>query len=417
MKFGVMGISYKELNSSMREQFAWTTSKIVAFQLELCAIIKGQVVVSTCNRFEIYFVFEDSESYLEKKRQILTLVEAVVPELMDETLSLLESLFWTYEQTDALNHLFRVTAGLESMVVGEDQILGQVKLAWEQSIELGFSGKMINKIFMEAIRFAKHSKQISNISTHTMSIPSIAMRELSRQLLNYTRPSVLVVGHGSMGKMCLTYLQELTSSQDITIYSTSRNVCTTERSEFNTQLIPYDERYASLEYMDAVVSATSSPHCIFHNELIKETCKTKIWIDLALPADIDLAIKNRASMTLIGLDEIQIIANENNRLREEAAKVINDLIPTEIEQLQQWIIASKSDGIIQSLQEQVGLSTVDAMNLIRKKIALSEKEYKYIETIVNATLQRFVKSPIQYLKQSNEEELDDAMELIRRFYL
>lgn len=414
MEFGVVGISYKEMDVAHREQCAWTTAHRVEFQLLLQEHIGGNVLLSTCNRFEVY--------YLGSYEMGLQIKERIIHELKDSDSLLFKERLWLLTGKEAIEHLLKVTAGLESLVLGEDQILSQVKEAWQLATKLGVSNKALNKIFLESIRFSKEVRSQVGIAQMPISVAYYAYKHAIKFLENKDEKRVLIVGIGDTGQLLKTYFDDILLEKNIKLYRTSRSLCQLNEQSILEGNIHYEERYKYLSQVDCVISATRSPHFIFHYEEVLAALATRskenelLFIDLAVPADIDRRIATIDGVKLIDIDEINGTIEDNFELRRKMAAEILLMIPNEADEILLWHERSIADPLIENLQNKVEIAYKDAMSLITKKIKLSHKEEVYIEKIIKAAVLRVVKEPILGLKNMESEELTSALALMKKLY-
>ncbi|MBC7959003.1 MAG: glutamyl-tRNA reductase, partial [Vallitaleaceae bacterium] len=218
MYIGVVGISHKQAPVKTRNAVAFTQSKKIEamnFLLE-GSCVEEVVILSTCNRSEIYFA-TNNLSYSMVQVKTFYLNYFGVPQL--------DSHVFTKSNEEAIQYLLTVTSGLDSIVLGEDQILGQVKEDHDLARQMGCSKKMLNKIFRDAITFAKKMKTTYKISENPLSISSVAIKLLEDVCPEFTEAKVLLIGAGTVGMLCLKYLQDAGLTR---LFMCNRTMCTLE---------------------------------------------------------------------------------------------------------------------------------------------------------------------------------------------
>lgn len=339
-------INYKNANAEVRKKFAFSPNIQRKFMSELIneSNISQCVILCTCNRTEIYFCGSTS-----------------APECVDKLLikygSIKEELISTikmfFQDENAINHLFKVASGIDSMVIGEDEILRQTKNAYITAKELGVVSYELNMIFQSAFACAKKIKTETALSKTSVSIASLAANEAVKLGENI---NVLLIG--STGKTGMTVLKNLISHKKLNITVTLRNHNSdiTVISNSNINAIDYTNRYNYIDNADCIISATSSPHyTITMHELKQKLNRNKkhMFIDLAVPPDIDRNIKNIDGVTLIGIDYFEKIAESNNILKYSSVESAKEIISTDIDLLKKELYFHDFLPYINSVKKEI----------------------------------------------------------------
>ncbi|PKM95386.1 MAG: glutamyl-tRNA reductase [Firmicutes bacterium HGW-Firmicutes-1] len=409
MNIGVVGISHKQASVEIREKIAFTDSKKIEVMNQLLDLdIEEVVIVSTCNRSEIYYACSENEGMAQIIKNYLV-VYFQSTEIMDY--------FFDIASEAAIEHLYTVTSGLDSVILGEDQILGQVKDSLEFSNEIGASKKFLNRIFRETITFAKRMKKEYKISENPLSIASVAVKLLSNRLEQFKDAHVLIIGAGEIGQLCAKYLLEYGVKY---IYMCNRNQCKLEEISSKNpyiQAVLYEDRYKVLPLMDVVISATASPHMIIKSERLPTLSKNITFVDMAVPMDIDREIGKLKGVHLLDIDDLREITDNNKKHREEIAEKVKALIDDEVKLLHLWIHQTRVDHIIESFHEICLDSKEDTMLLIQKKLKLNAREYAFVDKLVNSAIKRVIREPIKQLKaMEDEEEIQKYKEMIHKLF-
>lgn len=391
MNFAVVGVNHNDTPIHIRENVSFTdTQKIEGINFLLDNGISEVVVLSTCNRSEIYIYSDD----------ILKKIE-IVKDFYEDFFNvdnIKEYLFCKTGQ-DAIEHVFRVAAGLDSIVLGEDQILGQVKDAHEFSKQLGASKKVFNKLFREAITASKDIKTTTKISHQPISISYIGIKCLKDRLGSLEGKNALVIGIGKMSKLAMKHLEEEKLNS---IYVTNRNYEKLQdiQDEYKNLIpIKYEERYSVLEKVDVVISATASPHTVIKKENMPNLSNTLIMMDIALPRDIDKNIDTLENIEVYDIDDLKKISDENDKKRRELACTGELLIDEKIDEFNDWLETIKIDPTIQSLNDKCTDIREDTLDYIYRKLDLNCKEKKIIDKMLTSALKRLIREPILNLKQ------------------
>ncbi len=321
-----ISISHKTAKSMERQRCFIPKERTEDFLREIMALdgVEQCVVLSTCNRTEIYVQGEGNR---------FKGLEAVMAEASGSDGEWIRSLARRYQGRKALGHLFRVVCGMESMVIGEDEILGQARDAYMYAKEAGYTGYELNSVFQAALTCAKRVKTQTMISKTSVSVATLAANEIFR--LPVQHKTVLLMG--SSGQMGGIILKDLLSQENIRIITTVRSHNGRYQSlDPRVENVDYRNRYDYLEEADAVVSATSSPHYTLTAGRVREavgTSKARLFLDISMPPDLDAEIAAIENCRLVSLDDINRLAEENNRLKQQAIMDAEEILSEELEKL------------------------------------------------------------------------------------
>lgn len=398
MRFAVIGVNHRNCPIEVREKVSFTHSKQLACLHELKEVQKLQEVVllSTCNRSEIYIYDEEIEGAILKGiafYQSHFEKEDIKPYL------------YIRQGEEAIGHLFEVAAGLDSIVVGEDQILGQVKKAHSDAMNEHTSGKVLNKIFREAISTAKQIKSEIKISEHPLSISHIAVKFLKEKQGSLQGKKALVIGTGQMNELTIKYLLEENIGE---IYVTNRTHSkAVELTELYEGLIPvsYEKRYEILPKVDIVVSATASPHIILHVKDMPPLTKRLDIMDIAMPRDIDPAVDGIECANVYDIDALKMISKANNARRLELVLAAQNEIEKAIKKLVKWLEALSVEEVIQGLDTYCEEIKVHTTRLLSKKKVSEEIDEEAMGMIMTEALKRCMRTPIAKLMTTENPEL------------
>lgn len=406
MQFGFLGIDYKNTDLAIRDEISFTDQKkIEFFHKAEKAGIEQVMILSTCNRSEIYYFYENEEQIKE--------IQNIYCEMFKN--AEIEPYIRHYEEENAVSYLFRVTAGLESMVLGEDQILGQVKDAIDFSRTMGFSKKELNKVVRDAITCAKKVKTTFKMSEKPVSVGYIGILELEKTC-GIKGKTILVIGSGDTAVLALRYLYEYEAGK---IYLCSRTLAhagNVQKEFKQIEIVSYEQRYEIMNQCDIVVSATSAPHIIVKKECF--TPKRQItFLDLATPRDIDPKLSKDPKVNLINLDTINEISKINQSKREELCRQSFAMINEEKEETLKWLFQMPMEDTIRSLQEKCTEIVEDSYSYLSRKMDLGTREEKLLKKVLNASLQRMIKEPIQELKQlETRQEQADYKKMVEQLF-
>ena len=397
MQFGFLGIDYKNADLNIRDEISFTDQKKMEFfhKAEENGI-EQVMILSTCNRSEIYYFYENEKQ--------VKAIQDIYCSMFEK--AQIRQYIRHYEEDKAVSYLFRVTAGLESMVLGEDQILGQVKDALDFSRTMGFSKKELNKVVRDAITCVKKVKTTFKMSEKPVSVCYIGIIELEKTC-RIKGKTILVIGSGDTAVLALRYLYEYEAEK---IYLCSRTLAhagNVQKEFEHIEIISYEQRYEVMKQCDIVVSATSAPHVVVKEEYFTPE-KPVTFLDLATPRDIDPKLSDNPKVNLINLDTINEISKANQSEREDLCRQSYTMIDQEKEETVKWLFQAPMEETIRSLQEKCTEIVEDSYSYLSRKMDLGTREQKLLKKVLNASLQRMIKEPIQELKhlETRQEQAD-----------
>lgn len=332
-----ISISYKQAPQEVRQYFSFSEEREREILEQARARgIKQCVLISTCNRTELY-MGGNGENFHQ--------AEGLLAEAGGMKAENMMKYYHRYQGKKAAVHLYQVTCGMDSMVIGEDEILGQVRNAYVLAKEEGMTGYELNTIFQGALACAKKIKTDTEISTSSVSTATLAANEVFKWDAgegSEAKKTVLLIG--SSGRIGGIVLKNLLSREDIRVLATTR-VHNGKIREENGRVcnVPYQDRYQYLKEADAVISATLSPHYTLTGKEAKEalqgegnetqSAKKRLFLDLAVPADIDREIGKFPGCKLITMDDFEKLAEQNNEKKKQAVEDARQILWEELEEL------------------------------------------------------------------------------------
>lgn len=318
-----ISISYKTAEAGKRQKFSFSEEKAQKLLEKMMGLskIKQCVLLCTCNRTEVYVQGEEN---------CFGRLEEQLARAADVCLDEVRSLVRCYQGKKAVRHLFRVACGMDSMVIGEDEILGQVRNAYVRSEKAGYTGYELNTVFQAALACAKRIKTETKLSKTSVSVATLAANEVFR--IPVSPKTVLLIG--SSGQVGSTILKNIISHGDIRVIATSRS----HQGQYQdgsglVENVDYKKRYEYIEEADAVISATSSPHYTITAGKAGEAMRTpkeRLYLDLSVPADIDEKIAMMENCRLISIDDFQKLAEKNNELKKQAVEDAGEILEEEV---------------------------------------------------------------------------------------
>lgn len=392
MEFAVIGLNHHTAPAQIREKAAFTDMEklnIISYLLDKG--IDEVVVLSTCNRSEIYIAGNSDKIYIVKNyyNKILDIEDS-------------DKFIYIKMSEEAIYHLYYVAAGLDSIVIGEDQILGQVKEAHLLAMSLGSSKKLLNKIFREAVSTAKNIKSELKISERPLSVSYIGVKFLKEKLNSLEGKKVFIVGLGKMGRLALTYVLEEKVDKVYVAYRNRQKILDLLEEYPEIEAVNYKDRYKILKNVDILITATSSPHLIIRANEMEELNKELYIIDMAIPRDVDIEVGKIEKVHLFNIDDLKAISESNEKMREELSEKAKEMIKSDVEDLKVWFNHLSVEPVIKSLKEKCDIIQQDTLDYLFRKLDLDNRDKKIIEKMLNSALKRLIREPI--LRRKNIED-------------
>ena len=395
MKIVIVGMNYQTAPIEMREKVSFSNLKLEEAYKGLKNIkeIKEAIILDTCNRTEVY-------AYVSKQYD----ADSVLDFLMSFH-GLEESWrenFYQYKNKDAVDHLYRVAASLDSMVVGEDQILGQVKVAYEQAMDMEMVGKVFHTLFRYAITSAKKIKTSVMGNNPPLSVSSIAIQFLQQKLPDLKKKKVFVLG---VGKMSIITIQNLVAEGVEQIFVANRTKHRTKQLQIyfpDIQVVPYEERLGVIAKCDIIISSTSAPHYIVTKEMLMPFYQGAevYFVDLSLPRDIEPSIGELDGITIFTLDNLQRVSKENMEKRKIQGEKAEKELKIEQEKFWEWYMCQPVVPTISQLQNYyTEISNREIESLMERLGHLEEKDKKLIYTVSKSMARKLFNIPILQLKE------------------
>lgn len=409
MDFAVVGVNHKNTPINIRETVSFTdTQKIEGINFLLDNGIEEAIILSTCNRSEVYIYSNNISDKVE-------VVKNFYQDYFD--VENIEEFLFNKTGEEAIKHVFNVSAGLDSLVLGEDQILGQVKDAHDFARQLGSSKKVFNKLFREAITVSKDIKTTTKISHQPLSISYIGIKCLKEKMGSLENKNALVIGLGKMSKLAMKHLEE---EQLNNIYVTNRSyekLKSIQEEYKNLIPIKYEDRYEVMDKVDIVISATASPHTVLKKAEMPKTSNKLIMMDIALPRDIDKNLNEFENIEVYDIDDLKKISEANDKKRRELASIGELIIDEKIEEFNEWLDTIKIDPTIQSLNDKCSDIREDTLDYIYRKLDLNCREKKIIDKMLTSALKRLVREPIINLKQIKDSgKQDEYIKIVEELF-
>lgn len=404
LNLGIFSINHKNAKVDFREKVAFNDENIKSALYKIKATEKIEtVIISTCNRVDIV-LYSDEE---------IDLLNFSVEFYMDFFNVRKSDILNSYEYNSgekALDYLFQLALGLDSVVFGEDQILGQIKKAHELSMKLGASHKVLNKLFLHLIYATKKIKTKTKLSENPLSVSYIAVKKSKEFFKDLKDRVALVLGFGEISRITVKHLLE-EGVKKVYILNRKETIDYNELDKLKASnkiiIEDYMNKYSILKEVDILITGTSAPHYIYDYEEFKDNLsllKSKVFmIDIAVPRDIDPKIGCMENVKLLSIDELKDVSNKNLMERKKILKDILKDIKIYIEDFIKWYNSLPIHPKIKEIQLQKELFLKQEIENIFKKVdTLDVKEKEEIERYINIMMNKIIKRPIGNLKKLSE---------------
>ena len=395
----LVGVNHKATPVEIREKLAFNQVKLEASleHLVSCPEIVENIILSTCNRVEIYARVENSD-------QGIQLLKDFISDYHGLSRGSLDQYFYSYRDNQAIEHLFRVSASLDSMILGEAQILGQVKDAYSTARALSSTGLVLNQLFEKAFNVAKKVREETGISERGVSISSAAVELAKKIFEDLENHSVMLVGTGEMAELAAKHL--ITYGVK-TVYVASR---TYERAialaqTLNGCALDFDAFKEELYRADIVITSTAAPTFIIHKEMIEQAIhkrknKPIFLIDIAVPRDIAPEVNDLENVYLYDIDDLQNVVNANMEERQKEAENAMEIIKEEVTKFNNWFSTLDVVPTIIEMRNRAEEMRKNEVDKTLKNLShLSENDQKAIHQLTQSLVNKILHKPTINLKK------------------
>ena len=417
MHIVVVGLSHHTAPVEIRERLAFAPTameKPLRQMLELPAVAEA-LIVSTCNRVELYAATKDPDAAIVTLRRFLADYHGVELEEIAKHL-------YDYPGEMAIRHLFRVSASLDSMIIGEPQILGQIKTAYGYAVEFKTAGLILNRFLHKAFSVAKRVRTETGIASSAVSV-SFAAVELARKIFDrIDDKGVMIIG---AGEMCELAARHFVSNGVSRVLVTNRTFERAEKlaAEFQGRAVPFERFTDHLAEVDIIMTSTGAPTFILDHKQMEEVLRRRknrpmFLIDIAVPRDIDPKVNDLDNVYLYDVDDLQGVVQANLKERQKEAHRAEAIIKDEIGQFHLWLSNLEVKPTIVALRrrfEETAASEVAKTFGNHKD--LTDAQRKGIEAMTNAIVNKLLHRPVALLKRTqNETRGEDYVDTVRTLF-
>ncbi len=412
MQIHVAGVNHSTTPIEIRERLAVSNDRLPDALNLLRKYVSQGLILSTCNRIEIYSVTGSGDS----SQPGVDFFKAWA-KVSDADLS-----YYVYRHQDkeAISHLFRVASGLDSMIIGEFEILGQVKNSLEEASKAGMVGYSLRTLLHQALRVGRQVREKTGISKNALSVSSVAVELAAKAIGDLTKRKALVIGTGEAGRLVAKALKERGIAQ-ITATSRSYEKASALAKALGGISADIGSLGQELAGCDIAISCTGAPHFILDRKTIENVMSARsnrplVIIDIAVPRDVDPEVRQLSNIFLYYIDDFTHISDRNRKQRETEIQRAMEIIESEVNRFASRWQTMEVKPVISSLVGKAEAIRQAQLKLTLKKLRrLSPEERQSLEAMSKAIVQKILHDPIQHLKKDADER-DDYVRLVAELF-
>jgi len=398
LKILIIGVNHRTAPVELRERLGFsaeeTESALITFRK--LAFIQEAILISTCNRVEVLITTDQPETARE-------MIPAHIAEWKSMPLARFMPAVYVYAGDEAVRHLFRVSASLDSMMLGEPQILGQVKEAYRHAVNTKTTGVILNRLLHKAFTIAKRVRSETGIGGHAVSI-SYAAIELAKKIFDsLTDKSILLVGAGEMAELAVAHLLRSRHSGRIFVANRTFSVGVELAGRFNGTPVRMEEIPETLKSVDIIVSSTGSPDFVITRDHVKPIMRRRknrplFFIDIAVPRDVDPAINRIPNAYLYDIDDLQGVINENIKTRQQESMVAERIVDEGVVRFRNWYDSLDVVPTIVALRDKLQRIAAAELNKTLHSLDVSPETADALKKMTDAMVKKMLHDPTIFLK-------------------
>ncbi len=398
MKLLVVGLNHRTAPVELREKLSFTDEQVPSILREILAVreITEAIVLSTCNRIEFYAVSEDRDKAVDAMAAILCTFGTIDGSSLSPHL-------YVYEDRDAVDHVFRVASSLDSMVIGEAQILGQTKDAYKTASYHSATGPILNRLMHRAFGVAKKVRTFTTIGLYTVSVSSVAV-ELAKKIFGRLNgKNVLLMGAGEMAEDASKYLKDAGTTKLIVLSRTFAHAAELA-ARLKGSAVEFDELYDQLMDVDIVICSTSADHYLITNDRMAKIVKARqhkplFFIDISVPRNIEPSIASFEGVFLFDIDDLKGVTSQNMKEREKAASEAGKFIEEEVNKFLNWLGELSLVPTIVSLKDKFeAIRQQELKEALAKCENPTDKEKDILDAMSRGIINKILHEPITEIK-------------------
>jgi glutamyl-tRNA reductase len=412
MHIHVAGVNHSTTPIEIRERLAVSNDRLSDALSLLRKIVRQGLILSTCNRIEVYAIVEGRDSPQPGADFLKAWAN-----ISDDDLA---GYIYSYRNETAVKHLFHVASGLDSMIIGEFEILGQVKNSLEEAEKAQMVGHPLRTLLHQALRVGRKVREKTGISKNALSVSSVAVELAAKAIGDLTTCQALVIGTGEAGRLVAKALKERGVSR-IIVTSRSYEKASAMAKTLGGSSVDIGSLGQELASCDIAISCTGAPHFILdlktlENAMSARSNRPLVIIDIAVPRDVDPEVRRLSNIFLYYIDDFTHISESNRKQRESEIHKATEIIESEVKRFVSRWQAMEVKPVISGLVGKAEVIRQAQLKLTLKKLRrLSAEERQCLEAMTQAIVQKILHDPIQHLKKDADER-DDYVRLIAELF-
>ena len=415
MKVLALGVTHKTAGVDIREKLAFNGPKLEegVFGLREIPEVREAAVLSTCNRVELYMCVTNAAIATDKIKNFLADFHGLKRADLDRSL-------FTHNGDDAVRHVLRVASSLDSMVVGEPQILGQIKDAFDFALGKKTTGVLLNKLMKKAISTAKRVRTETRIAENAVSISFSAVELAKKIFTNLSGKSFMLLGAGEMAELAARHLVNNGVTDVMVVNRTFERGCELAQ-EFRGKPVKFEDFLHELVHADIIICSTGAPSYVLHREQMQKVMKERknrpvFLIDISVPRNIDPEINKIDNVYLYDVDDLQEVVDTNIHGRKVEAEKAEKIIDEEVDKFTRWMSSLDSVPTIVALRQKAEDIKREEFEKFKGKFPdIDETRMKAVEYLATAIVNKLIHAPTAALKDDTEDR-DELIAMIKKLY-
>lgn len=408
MHYLIVSLSHKNSDVALREKFTYTDEQKgnCLDNLLKSDVISEAMILATCNRVELYSCCSDIDEALEHMLYLLTSKSGLSKEFLKQTAEIVDD-------SSAIHHLFAVASSIDSMVVGETQIAGQLKDAYRFAHEKGYASQKMTRAVEHAFKTAAKVRNLTEISSKPISVASVAISQVKEKIANLSEKKALVIGVGEMSEICAKHLV----SDGVKTYITNR---TKEKASqlaqtCGAEVYEFGDLHKAVNEFDIIFTATSAQYPIITSDLIEDVSFDRFWFDLAIPRDIETCCKN--NVHIFTIDDIKSVMNANRAHREQDVRKAHGIVGRSVVAFYEWLDALNVEPMIKEIYIKAEKAVEAEMQRALKKGFLPQEYAEQSQKMANQAIKRFLHDMTKSMRSVSTEAKSDSMSGVMQYML
>jgi glutamyl-tRNA reductase len=410
LQYFVAGINHRTAPVDRLARLAVGNEALPGLLQRLSLVAGGGVILSTCNRTEIYSIDADSQTVGSRVTDFFRELDERSTPAPDDVARHL----YTLSGDEAIRHLFRVATGLDSMVLGEGEIAGQVASALRHAGEAGTVSPALSRVFHYALRVARRARNDTGLDRNRLSISSIGVQLVERAAGGLASKDVLLVGAGETGKLAARTLRHI-GIRSLTV--TSRRPARAEEAarDMDGVAVPFSGLAAAMADADVVITCTASPVTVVSEAMARGALSARpgrplFILDLAMPADVEPGVAAVPGVTMFGLGDLQAIADEHRAARRVAAEAADEFIDREVERFKETLTSVEAEPVIRALGERAETARRRELDrALRRLRDLTPEQVEVLDAMTRALVNGILADPIELMRASGDRDVASAV--------